>query len=77
MSYTCLAKFVHCKYTLKTGTCIFVDEGDSISKLLRRVSHPEIPLGVGFYGIYFSSQEQIAYFFTQEAVYLLVHFKFF
>ena len=27
-------------------------------------------------GIYFSSQEQIAYFLTQEAVYLLVHFKF-
>ena len=27
-------------------------------------------------GIYISSQEQIAYFLTQEAVYLLVHFKF-
>ncbi len=26
-------------------------------------------------GIYFSSQEQIAYFLTQEAVHLLVHFK--
>ena len=25
---------------------------------------------------YFSSQEQIAYFLTQEAVYFLVHFKF-
>ncbi len=27
-------------------------------------------------GIYFSSQEQIAYFLTQEAVYFFVHFKF-
>ncbi len=27
-------------------------------------------------GIYFSSQEQIAYFLTQQAVYFLVHFKF-
>ena len=27
-------------------------------------------------GIHFSSQEQIAYFLTHEAVYLLVHFKF-
>ncbi len=27
-------------------------------------------------GIYFSSQEHIAYFLTKEAVYLLVHFKF-
>ncbi len=27
-------------------------------------------------GIYFSIQEQIAYFLTQEAVYLLVHFNF-
>ncbi len=26
--------------------------------------------------LYFSSQEQIGYFLTQEAVYLLVHFKF-
>ncbi len=27
-------------------------------------------------GIYFLGQEQIAYFLTQEAVHLLVHFKF-
>ena len=26
--------------------------------------------------LYFSSQEDIAYFLTQEAVHLLVHFKF-
>ncbi len=32
--------------TLKTG--IPVEEGDSILKLLWRVSHPEIQLGVGF-----------------------------
>ena len=51
--------------TLKTG--IPVEEGDCILKLLRRVSRPEI---------YFSSQEQIAYFLTQEALYILVHFKF-
>ena len=56
--------------TLKTG--IPVEEGDCILKLLRRVSHPEIQLGV----VYFSSQEQIAYFLTQEAVYILIHFKF-
>ena len=31
--------------TLKTG----IEEGDSILKLLRRVSCPEIQLGVGFY----------------------------
>ncbi len=64
-------------YTLKTG--IPVDDGDFILKLLRRVSCPEIQLGVGIVncnGIYFSSQEQIAYFLTQEAVYPLVHFKF-
>ncbi len=78
-------------YTPKTG--IPIEEGDSIFKLLRRVSRPEIQLGVVFdselnfiketttfivncNGIYFSSQEQIAYFITQEAVYLLVHFKF-
>ena len=55
-------------------------KGDSILKLLQRVSRPEIHLWVGFHseldGIYFSSQEQIAYFLTQEAAYLLVHFKF-
>ncbi len=61
-------------YTLKTG--IPVEEGDSFLKLLQRVSHPEIQLGVVFYGRYFSSQEQIAYFLTQAAVQLLVHFKF-
>ena len=65
-------------YTLKTG--IPAEEGDSILKLLRRVSHPEIHLWVGFHseldGIYFSSQEQIAYFLTQEAVYFLVNFRF-
>ncbi len=69
--------------TLKTG--IPVEEGDCILKLLRRVSHPEIQSGVAFHseldfincnGIYFSSQERIAYFLTQEAVYILVHFKF-
>ena len=27
-------------------------------------------------GVYFSSKEQIAYFLTQEAVHVLVHFKF-
>ena len=27
-------------------------------------------------GVYFSSQEQIAYFLTQKAVHLLIHFKF-
>ncbi len=62
------------QYTLKTG--IPVGEGNSILKLLWRISRPEIQLVVGFYGIYFSSQKQIAYFLTQEAVYLLVHFKF-
>ena len=69
-------------YTLKTG--IPVEEGDSILKLLRRVSRPDIQLGVGIHseaiincnGIYFSSQEQIVYFLIQEAVYFLVHFKF-
>ncbi len=65
-------------YTLKTG--MPVEEGDSILKLLRRVSRPDIQLGVGIHseldGIYFSSQEQIAYFPTQEAVYFLAHFKF-
>ncbi len=72
-------------YTLKTG--IPIEEGVFILKLLWRVSHPQIQLGVVFLfrtttfivncnGIYFSSQEQIAYFLTQEAVYLLVHFKF-
>ncbi len=74
-------------YTLKTG--ILVEEGDSILNLLRRVSRPNIQLGVGIHseietatfifncnGIYFSSQEQITYFLTQEAVYFLVHFKF-
>ncbi len=34
-------------YPLKTG--IPVEEGDSILKLLRRVSRPEIQLGVVFY----------------------------
>ncbi len=34
-------------YTLKTG--IPVEEGDSILKLLWRVSRPEIQLGVGMY----------------------------
>ncbi len=34
-------------HTLKTG--IPVEEGDSILKLLRRVSRPEIQLGVVFY----------------------------
>ncbi len=34
-------------YTLKTG--IPVEEADSILKLLRRVSRPEIQLGVVFY----------------------------
>ncbi len=34
-------------YTLKTG--IPVEEGESILKLLRRVSHPEIQLGVGIH----------------------------
>ncbi len=70
--------------TLKTG--ITVEERVCILKLLRRVSRPEIQLGVAFHselyfifncnGIYFSSQEQIAYFLTQEAVYILIHFKF-
>ena len=35
------------KYTLKTG--IPVEEGDSILKLLWKVFHPEIQLGLGFY----------------------------
>ncbi len=52
-------------YTLKTG--IPIEEGDSILKLLRRVSRPEIQLGVGIHSeldaIYFSSQEQIALLF--------------
>ncbi len=65
-------------YTIKTG--IPIEEGDStcILKLLRRVSRPEIQLAgrVNCTGIYFSSQEQIAYFLTQEAVYSLFHFKF-
>ncbi len=71
-------------HTLKTG--IPIEEGDSIFKFLRRVSRPEIQLGVVIHseldfiincnGIYFSSQEQIAYFLTQEAVYFRVHFKF-
>ncbi len=34
-------------FTLKTG--IPIEEGDCILKLLRRVSHPEIQLGVVFY----------------------------
>ena len=34
-------------YTLKTG--ISVEEGDCILKLLRRVSRPEIQLGVAFH----------------------------
>ncbi len=34
-------------YTLKTG--IPVEEGDSILKLLQRVSRPEIQLGVGIH----------------------------
>ncbi len=53
----------------------FVDEGDSILKLQRRVSRPEIQLGMGIHSE-FSSQEQIACFLSQEAVYFLVHFKF-
>ena len=65
-------------YALKTG--IPVEERDSISKLLRRVSYPEIQLNHHFIincnEIYFSSQEQIAYFLTQEAVYFLGYFKF-
>ncbi len=39
-------------------------------------SGPEMNLGGAQYGMYFSSQEQIAYFLTQEAVYILIHFKF-
>ncbi len=39
-------KFVELVYSLKTG--IPIEEGDSILKLLRRVSHPEIQLGVVF-----------------------------
>ena len=34
-------------YTLKTG--IPIEEGDCILKLLRRVSRPEIQLGVAFH----------------------------
>ena len=41
----------NCKpYTLKTG--FPVEEGDSILKLLQRVSRPGIQLGVGFYSEY-------------------------
>ncbi len=84
----CYLDFWRWRYTLKTG--IPVEEGDCILKLLRRLSRPEIQLGVAFHseldfifttfivnfnGIYFSSQEQIAYFLTQEAVNILVHFK--
>ncbi len=57
--------FLLCQsFPLKTG--IPVEERDSILKLVRRVSHPEIQLGVGFYGIYFPSQEQIAYFLLRK-----------
>ncbi len=84
-----LGSFKTYKCTLKTG--IPIEEGDSILKLLWRVSCPalsqkscqawrnpllsEIQLGVGIHSE-FSSQEQIAYFLTQEAVYFLVHFNF-
>ena len=60
-----VVKFLMLRYALKTG--IPVEEGDSILKLLQRVSHPEIQLGVGFHSE-FSSQEQIAYFLTQEGI---------
>ncbi len=41
-------KIIHVRlYTLKTG--IPVEEGDSILKLLQRVSRPEIQLGVGIH----------------------------
>ncbi len=69
---------------------MLVEDGDSILKYLQRVSHPEIKFGGGINcngillqnlsilsrKIYFSSQEKIAYFLTQEAAHLLVHFKF-
>ncbi len=35
------------QHTLKTA--IPIEEGDSILKLLRRVSHPEIQVGVGIH----------------------------
>ncbi len=62
------------RYTLKTG--IPTEDVDPILKLLRGVSRPETQLGVAIHGICFSRQEQISYFLTQEAVHLLVHFKF-
>ena len=39
--------FLTSNYTLKTG--IPIEEGDSILKLLRRVSRPEIQLGMGIH----------------------------
>ncbi len=62
-------RFGSLSHTLKTG--IPVEEGDCILKLLQRVSRPEIQLGVAFH-----SELDFIYFLTQEAVYILVHFKF-
>ncbi len=42
-----LCMYYICKCTLKTG--IPIEEGDSILKLLRRVSRPRIQLGVGIH----------------------------
>ncbi len=53
-------------YTLKTGMPI--DDGDSILKSLRGVSLSETKLGVQMNcnGIYFSTQEEIAFFSTDK-----------
>ncbi len=42
-----IVSFLEVVYTLKTGTA--VEDGDPILKLLRRVYHPEIQLGVGIH----------------------------
>ena len=54
---------------------MLVEEGDSIYKYLWRVSLSESNF-VRLLSQDESSQEKIAYFLTQQAVNLLVHFKF-
>ena len=51
-----------------------VEDGDSFLKLLRGVFRPEVEFSM-YNGSYYKSQEQVAYFLTQEAAHLLVHFK--
>ena len=68
--------------TLKTG--VPIEDGHSILKSFQRVSLSETTLSVRMNqneincnGSYFSSQVEIAYFLTQEAVHLLVYHVYF